>query len=479
MRRRVGLALAALDAACATAALASAWLFWTWRSPNLQQLVQIPFKALLWANPFIPSGLVLIAAWLLALRQLGMHDPGRLENSARIASAVTRAAVYVAVFIVVENFVAGERLYARALVVAFIGSAWLYIGAARLLVFRVLLRLEAPPTAVNALIVGVEEDGAAMAETMMRDARHVCTVRGHIRTGVENRPVVPADQILGGIEDLPTLVNEHDLRVMILATREIPRRDALSLAVQADRMGLRVLQAPYSWGIVSPRLGFARVGGLDFIDLVGIQYPTFGEAGKRAFDLIAVTVGGAVILPFLLLVAALIKLQDGGPILYVSDRLGRGGRKFGFYKFRSMVDGAEEIRDTLTPANEADGPLFKIADDPRITALGRFIRKYSIDELPQIINVLRGEMNLVGPRPLPARDLIGIERDPEMRYWFEQRAKVNPGITGLWQVSGRSDLSFAAMVRLDIHYIQDWSPWLDLQILVKTAPAVVRGRGAR
>jgi len=113
-----------------------------------------------------------------------------------------------------------------------------------------------------------------------------------------------------------------------------------------------------------------------------------------------------------------------------------------------------------------------------VTRLGRFIRKYSIDELPQLLNVLRGDMNLVGPRALPAEDLIGIEHDPEMRYWFEQRSKVVPGITGLWQVSGRSKLGFVDMMRLDIAYIQNWSLWLDLQVLVKTVPAVLRGRGA-
>ena len=154
------------------------------------------------------------------------------------------------------------------------------------------------------------------------------------------------------------------------------------------------------------------------------------------------------------------------------------GRTFDFFKFRSMVVGADKLKDQLRERNEADGRLFKLKDDPRITPFGHFIRKYSIDELPQLLNVLRGDMNLVGPRPLPAEDLAGIEQDAEMAYWFEQRGKVNPGITGLWQVMGRSDLGFAEMVRHDIYYIQNWSFWLDVQILLKTIPAVLRGRGA-
>lgn len=206
-------------------------------------------------------------------------------------------------------------------------------------------------------------------------------------------------------------------------------------------------------------------------------YSPAAVVAKRAFDVVAVLIGGAVLLPGLLLVAAIIKLQDGGPVFYVSQRAGRGGKPFSFVKFRSMTVGADALRDTL--ANEADGRLFKMTGDPRITRFGRFIRRTSIDELPQLLNVLRGDMNVVGPRPLPMEDLIGIDEDPEHRYWFDERSRVNPGITGLWQVEGRSDLSFRRMVELDVAYIQNWSLLLDLRILLRTVPAVLRGRGAR
>jgi exopolysaccharide biosynthesis polyprenyl glycosylphosphotransferase len=477
VRRFVGVGLAVLDAACIAAGLAAAWAFWLWHAPNLQLAVQVPFRALWLPNVWLPSGAVVIVAWILALRQLGMHDPGRLNNSATIAGAVTRSTVFMGIFVVLENFLLGERLYPRGLVVPFLGASWLTLLAARLLTFRALLRLEQPPTAANALIIGVDEDGVGMAERMARDARLVCAVAGHVRSGDEERTLVAEDQVLGDVSDIPRLVNERDIQVLVVATRRLPREDAMRLAVQADRMGLRVLQAPYSWGVVSPRLGFARIGGLDLIDLVGIQYPTLGEQVKRTFDLAAVLTGGIFLAPLLVVVALLVKLQDGGPVFYVSPRLGRGGRKFDFLKFRSMVPNADRIRpDEL---NESDGRLFKMKRDPRITPLGARLRRWSIDELPQLINVLRGDMNLVGPRPLPERDLAGIEDDTEMAYWFEQRSKVCPGITGLWQVSGRSETSFAEMVRLDIHYIQEWTVWLDVQILLKTVPAVLRGRGAR
>jgi lipopolysaccharide/colanic/teichoic acid biosynthesis glycosyltransferase len=193
----------------------------------------------------------------------------------------------------------------------------------------------------------------------------------------------------------------------------------------------------------------------------------------------AVILGGLTLAPVLGLVALAVRLHDGGPVLYVSRRVGRGGRAFDFYKFRTMRVGADRERAALAEHNESDGRLFKLRDDPRVTPLGRWLRRSSVDELPQLLNVLKGEMHLVGPRPLPEEDLAGLERDPELQFWFEQRHRVRPGITGPWQVSGRSELGFAEMVRHDIRYIEDWSPWRDLLLLVKTLPAVLRGRGAR
>lgn len=478
MNRFVGLLLALLDTVCVVAGLFSAWLFWLWWAPMLQRMVQVSFVELLVPNPWMPAGIVYVAAWVVALRRLGLHDPGRMENSVRIVSSVSRSMLLMGVFTILINFIQGDRVYPKGLILPFLGFTWLWLTTARLATFRALLRLETPPTAANAVIVGIEEDGAAMAERILRDARHVCTVSGFLRTAGCGAMAVPPNRILGDIGDLSHIVNKHDIRMVILATRTIPREDALKLAVQADHMGLRVLQAPYSWGAVSPRLGFVRIGDLDLIDFIGIQYPTLAEQMKRTFDLAAVVTGGLVILPFLLLVAAIIKFQDGGPVFYIGKRIGKGGRVFGFYKFRSMVVNAEALRAQLQAHNESDGRLFKMKNDPRVTPFGRFIRKYSVDEFPQLINVLRGDLNLVGPRALPASDLTGIEDDPEMRYWFEQRCKVNPGITGLWQVSGRSELGMAEMVRLDINYIQNWSFWLDLQILLKTVPAVLKGRGA-
>jgi len=176
--------------------------------------------------------------------------------------------------------------------------------------------------------------------------------------------------------------------------------------------------------------------------------------------------------PVWLLIALAVKLDSPGPIFYRDRRVGLAEREFGMFKFRSMYTDASERQAGLETSNEASGPLFKIKDDPRVTRVGRILRRYSLDELPQLLNVLRGEMSLVGPRPLPLRDYVQLEE------WHRKRYLVLPGMTGLWQVSGRIELTFDDLVRLDFYYLENWSIWLDISILAKTMPAVVARRGA-
>ncbi len=195
-------------------------------------------------------------------------------------------------------------------------------------------------------------------------------------------------------------------------------------------------------------------------------------AGKRALDVVGALVGLVVGAPLLLLVALCIKLESRGPVLYRSKRVGRGGRVFTFYKLRSMVDGADRSRHHLSHLNETDGPVFKIARDPRVTRIGRFLRTTSIDEMPQLINVLRGDMSLVGPRPPLAEEVAQYEP------WQLRRLDVRPGLTCLWQISGRSRIGFQEWMRLDLEYIRMQSFGLDLKILVRTIPAVLSREGA-
>ena len=227
---------------------------------------------------------------------------------------------------------------------------------------------------------------------------------------------------------------------------------------------------------------FGTAIGVDHAPIGAFSRPRHREGACRFLNVTVAALGLILAAPLMALIALAVKLTSSGPVFYRQTRVGLlspdggnagsndepWGRLFTSYTFRTMhiVASAKEKRVRCGTAG------------PRITTIGHVLRRSRLDELPQLLNVLRGDMNLVGPRPLPVEDLSGIEDDAEMRYWFEQRHRVNPGITGLWQVSGRSDVGFAEMVRHDIRYIQDWSLWLDLQILVKTVPAVLRGRGA-
>ncbi|MDQ6740277.1 MAG: sugar transferase, partial [Actinomycetota bacterium] len=182
-------------------------------------------------------------------------------------------------------------------------------------------------------------------------------------------------------------------------------------------------------------------------------------------------------LPLLLVIAALIKLTSKGPVLYKSSRVGRGGRHFTFLKFRSMYIDGSGCSATVRE-NGKNGHIFKLREDPRVTRCGRLLRKYSLDELPQLVNVLRGEMSLVGPRPLPAEDLDPDGQSHRFKSWSEGRSRVLPGITGVWQIQGRSDVPFETMIQLDIAYIREWSLLVDLRVLLKTPVVVITGKGA-
>jgi lipopolysaccharide/colanic/teichoic acid biosynthesis glycosyltransferase len=196
------------------------------------------------------------------------------------------------------------------------------------------------------------------------------------------------------------------------------------------------------------------------------------RVGKRLLDIAGSVIALLLTSPLLLLAAILIKLESRGPVVYNSLRIGRGARPFTFYKLRSMVDGAEQHRHTLSHLNESDGPVFKMARDPRVTRIGRLLRVTSVDEIPQLWNVLKGEMSLVGPRPPIAEEVVQYEP------WQLRRLDVLPGITCLWQISGRSRIGFQEWMRLDLEYIKHRSFWLDLKILIRTIPAVLSREGA-
>ena len=283
--------------------------------------------------------------------------------------------------------------------------------------------------------------------------------------------------VLGTTATIAEVINRARLDRIIVANGSLPAEEAKTCTRIARRMG--VVTAHALAGVVdADEDALLRVGnGLAMVEVRPQPFGWRQGIVKRAFDALVSSLLLTLFLPVLIVLAILVKLTSPGPVFYVSDRVGRGGRHFRFYKFRTMFMGADAMR-ARAGVNEQDGHLFKIKDDPRVTAIGRFMRRFSLDELPQLVNVLIGDMSLVGPRPLPAGDLDPDGRSRRFAVWAQERAEAMPGITCLWQIRGRSDLPFERMIELDLEYIRNWSLALELEILLETPLAVLSGRGA-
>ncbi len=456
---------------------------WAYLTPEMAAEAPIPFPRLLIRGLIVPPIELLAPLWCLVALRMRLYDPKRNVSAPRILRDVTEAVAVFVVGVVLIEFLLPQQHFSRTAAALLGFSGLLSIGAMRLLVFwgvQVAPIRGVQPQRVA--ILGTGPVATHLAERVRSYEWLGFELIGFVEDGrpvdMSGGPFVEADRILGSVDEIRDLVNLYNLHFIVLADFAYPRMDAVRLAVDMDRMGVQLLKVPYSHGVVSSRIATENIGDLELEAFRPVQYTAVAYRVKRVFDVLAVLCGGLLISPILIATALAIKLDSPGPVLFVDRRFGKGGRVFPFYKFRSMVVNAPELRQQLEEENETDGLLFKMTRDPRITRVGRIIRKYSIDELPQLINVLIGDMNLVGPRPLPVSDLDNIDDNPEWKYWFEQRCNVKPGISGLWQVMGRSDLGFDRMVELDIHYIENWTLWLDIQILAKTLPVVVSGRGA-
>jgi exopolysaccharide biosynthesis polyprenyl glycosylphosphotransferase len=328
-------------------------------------------------------------------------------------------------------------------------------------------------------VLGVRRRAIVVGEGEHLD--HLLRTLGAVRGGIEYDFLGVVSNETGGARALPRLgeldglravLDRHPTDELIVTDSDYSERQLLQIVEHAHRSGVKVRIAPKTTELLVQRAEYVPGQGVPLFELRPPAFLGAEWAVKRAFDLV---VSGLVIVvgsPLWLAIAAAIKLTSPGPVFYRDPRIGLGEQSFGMFKFRTMVAGAAAQQAELEDENEAEGALFKIRDDPRVTPVGRLLRRFSIDELPNMINVIRGQMSLVGPRPLPLRDHALLED------WHRKRSNVLPGMTGLWQISGRSDLSFDDLVRLDFFYLENWSIWLDISILAKTVPAVIASRGA-
>jgi exopolysaccharide biosynthesis polyprenyl glycosylphosphotransferase len=279
-------------------------------------------------------------------------------------------------------------------------------------------------------------------------------------------------QCLGPVADLPRVLRDHGIDEVVIALPSAEHQRILEIVALCERNGVDFRLVPDTFELTLGSLDIDHLAGIPLIGRRESALKGFNLAFKRVIDIAVSGFTLAVLSPAVLLAALAVKLDSPGPVFYSQERVGARGRVVRIFKLRSMYVDADRRRAALLDQNEAGGPIFKMKDDPRRTRVGRYIRKFSLDEALQLWNVLIGDFSLVGPRaPIPSE----VEQYED---WHRRRLEVTPGLTGLWQVSGRSDLPFDEMVMLDLYYIENWSISLDLKIILQTIPAVLSGRGA-
>jgi len=324
------------------------------------------------------------------------------------------------------------------------------------------------------LIIGAGSVGQTVAAKMANHPDYCCDLVGFLDDGQPRAigTLRPPARVLGALGDLERVVREERIHRVIVAFSQARHEDFLRVIRACADAHVQVNIVPRLFEVVSSRALVDDIEGIALLDIGHAELGRFSMAAKRAFDLIVGGLISVVALPVIVLVALIIRLDSRGSVFFRQERMGRGGSTFLIYKFRSMYDGAEGLREELSGQNEYSGPMFKIHEDPRVTRVGRWLRRWSIDELPQIFNVLRGDMSLVGPRPL------WVHEAEQCTGWTQKRLDITPGITGLWQVLGRSEIPFEEMVKLDYMYVTSWSMSWDIKLLLQTLPAVLQKRGA-
>ncbi len=393
-------------------------------------------------------------------------DRSRRPGLARIATALFQATVIALIFALAN----GEHFSSYYIFYGSLFFGTVYISTLRQLHTRLTgWLLEQAGYRRRALLVGSGEHLEAVAHALAGRAHAQVDIIGYI--SLTPRPQNGL-RSLGTLEQLPQILMTERLQEVIIADPDFPQEQAIELVDLCHQRGVTVQVAPSTMEILIDRAEFVPGQTVPLFTLRPLVFQGIDYALKRTFDLVVASVSLLLLSPVLLAIAVAVKLSSRGPTLYRSVRPGMAGRPFYCFKFRTMREHADQIQADLEPLNEQSGALFKIREDPRLTKVGRFLRRFSLDELPQLMNVIRGEMSLVGPRPLPMRDFERLEE------WHKKRYLVLPGITGLWQVSGRSELDFDDLVRLDFLYLERWSVFLDLSILLKTIPAVLSRRGA-
>ena len=441
-----------------------------------------------WGNRILPICLVGLIVWPAAIALcrgyrrnrigIGFDEPGavlRAGMAVVVAGALPAGLMAVPAGALDPDGVLTLLYALLKLVATAIPLAVLLSLAVRFLARRILHHLQSSGRSLrHVLVVGSFGAAQQLSERILREPHAGMKVIGLCLPSSElPRPVVDGIPVLGSLRQVPKVVRAMGCDAVAVTSDDATRYNYLrELAWSLEGAGVELLVDPGLVEVAGPRMHIRPLMGFPLLHVDEPHFTGWRWAVKRATDLVLTSVGLLIISPLMLGIAAVIKLHDGGPIIFRQARIGRDGKPFTMLKFRSMVVDAEARKLELMAHNEGKGGLFKLSHDPRVTPVGRLLRNFSLDELPQLFNVLTGSMSLVGPRPHLASELA------QMPSEAHRRSLVTPGLTGLWQVSGRSDLEGDDAVRLDLRYVENWSFTLDLQILWKTISAVVAKRGA-
>ncbi len=428
---------------------------------------QHPFSAYLpFAGAFI---LLMLGAFQVDRVYQGWRRPW-LDQVYRITNATAKSVVV----LLAVTFVLQPLQYSRLLLIEAAVIAAGLLALARAVYGMVVRWLLARGVGVSrVIIVGAGEVGRTVMRTIVAQPELGYRIVGF----VDDDPAKGKSDIgrfrgLGAVSNLSGLIREGELDEVIITLPWMYHRKIMGIVRECERRRVNARIVPDFFQMSLSQVDVDDLGGVPLIGVREVGFERGTRLIKRGIDMVGAVAGLALGAPLMGVIALAIRLDSPGPIVFSQTRVGAGGELFDIYKFRSMRQGAEAELKKLQALNEADGPLFKIQDDPRLTRIGRILRRTSLDELPQLWNVLQGEMSLVGPRPALPSEVS------EYKEWHKKRLEARPGMTGLWQISGRSTISFDEGVLLDVYYIENWSLWLDLKILLRTVPHVLLGDGA-
>jgi len=464
------------------------------RSQKTQRLLTIwdvffsmvSFVAAIWIQTFRPDETIdffshiailpfLLALMILSLSYFDAYRPPRsASNFFYIVAIVKTMAVTLGLLFTVLFFLRIQYV-SRMVILTFAGIAFIGLTGARMIALQNFRKaITQGKDLLKVLIIGSGERAAFLSRSLMDKAEWGIDIIGYLDTEPELVGTeVYKGHVLGTIQDINSILKKNVIDEVIVAIPRNMLADVNDIAQACEEEGVKFRFMADIFNLSAARVSLANLAGVPLLTLEPVALDESKLLLKRFIDLSLTLLAVPFLLPILAIIALAIKLDDGGPVFFIQERVGLKKRLFPMFKFRTMRVDAEAMLKDIEHLNEAEGPNFKIANDPRITKAGHFLRRTSLDELPQLINVLRGEMSLVGPRPMSIRDVNLFDKGIQRK-----RFSVKPGITCIWQISGRSNLPFHKWLELDLQYIDTWSLSLDLLILIKTIPVVLLRKGA-